>query len=249
MARQAQQTNFDDSVRRFDMRALMRLALWGMSAAAALMFAVLAGYPHFSAQHRIALPPWASTLAQREAGAMSALFAQRAVETDGETENLAAAVRALATDRDALLRRVNALEQTLEAITGAINHRLPAASPGASATILPAPPAMAAPMVRETPVARRSCPRQLSRRQAGLRPCRRLRGAPKQRCRQRPKANLRSISAARSISMPCGCCGMPPRPATPRCSMASRRSSGSARMASRGRPSFVWSWVPWRVPR
>jgi hypothetical protein len=39
MARQTQQTRFDGSARRFDMRALLRLALWGTSAAAALMLA------------------------------------------------------------------------------------------------------------------------------------------------------------------------------------------------------------------
>jgi hypothetical protein len=147
MARQTQQTSFDGSGRRFDMRALLRLALWGISAAAALLLAVLSGYPDFTSQHLIALPSWASTLAQRQAAA------QRAVETAGETENLAATARALAADRDALRRRITALEQGLEDITGSINRRLPAASPGTSETILPAPPAATPPVVRETTVA------------------------------------------------------------------------------------------------
>jgi hypothetical protein len=153
MARPTQHTSIDDGARRFDLRALLRLALWGTSAAAALMLAVLAGYPHFTAQHLIALPPWASTLTQRQAGVVSAPSAQRAIETDGETENLAAAVRGLGADRDALLRRITTLEQGLEDVTGSINRRLPAATPGASAAILPAQPAVAAPVVRETQVA------------------------------------------------------------------------------------------------
>ena len=59
--------------------------------------------------------------------------------------SLAGAVRALAADRDALRRRITALEQGLEDITGSINRRLPAATRARPQRLYPRAPAVARP--------------------------------------------------------------------------------------------------------
>ena len=88
---------------RFEMRALMRLALWGTSAAAALLVAALASYPNLTAPALVAL---------------AVSIAKGPVAGADETRQLAETVRAFQAEREALLARISALEQNLEDTTG-----------------------------------------------------------------------------------------------------------------------------------
>jgi hypothetical protein len=109
--RQANLSSATETAPRFDMRALIRLATWGMSATSALLLAVLSAYPYFTSQQSVALPALETGAAQR--GRSS-----RSIEVEGETSRLAEAVRDLSADREALLGRLRSLEQSLEDITG-----------------------------------------------------------------------------------------------------------------------------------
>jgi hypothetical protein len=104
------------------MRALMRLALWGTSAAAALLVAALASYPNLPAPPLVAL---------------AVSIAKGPVEGADERRQLAETVRAFQAEREALLARISALEQNLEDTTGS--------NRGASASVRSAAPAAAAP--------------------------------------------------------------------------------------------------------
>ena len=88
---------------RFELRALMRLALWGTSAAAALLVAALASYPNLPAPPLVAL---------------AVSIAKGSVEGADEARQLAETVRAFQAEREALLARISALEQNLEDTTG-----------------------------------------------------------------------------------------------------------------------------------
>src|SRR5262245_4420893 len=105
--RKATRPGAGEPARRFDMRALLRLATWGLSAAGALLLAALAGYPHFTSQRLVALPAWAAAGGPRDA-------AVRPGDREDESRRLAEIVRGLSADREALLRRIVALEQGLE---------------------------------------------------------------------------------------------------------------------------------------
>src|SRR2546423_440755 len=102
-ARLTPHTGAEGPAPRFEMRALMRLALWGTSAAAALLVAALASYPN--------LPPPPLV-------ALAVSIAKGPVEGADETRQLAETVRAFQAEREALLARISALEQNLEDTTG-----------------------------------------------------------------------------------------------------------------------------------
>lgn len=117
----------------FDLRALMRLAVWGCLAAVATGLAVVAAYSGPGAQYLAAStasppPPAAAT----------------DPTTKEETRRLTEAVRMLTADRDQLAMRVANLEHGLDDVTGSIKRAAaanpPPSPPAATATNTPAPP-------------------------------------------------------------------------------------------------------------
>jgi hypothetical protein len=105
---------FAPSRRKFGMRDLWRLALWGLSAAGALMLVVYAGTSEsgrdrvhlaFAEIHEILIPSGVKPIRPLDAR---------------EGRRLAETVRLLAADRERLLARVATLEQSIDGITGSI---------------------------------------------------------------------------------------------------------------------------------
>jgi hypothetical protein len=113
----------------FDMPALRRLAIWGVSAAAALSVAVLAGYSHPVAQRLTGPRSAGIAQSERRAEAAPVPLASRSAEAETETRRLVDTVRALVADRNELVARIGTLEQSLQDITGAVNRQAGAASP------------------------------------------------------------------------------------------------------------------------
>jgi cell division septation protein DedD len=131
--RQANLPGAAETASRFDMRAFMRLALWGLSASTALLLAVLASDPQFTSPRLVALAAWANRSKLHEAGSIPRL------DREDENRRLAETVRGLSADREILLRRVSALEQSLADVTGSIRGQAMAARPLATAPVA-APP-------------------------------------------------------------------------------------------------------------
>jgi hypothetical protein len=123
MAQQINRVIADGNPRPFDARALLRLAIWGVAAATALSIAVLAGYSNPAAQRVMGTMAAAIGQTQKRAETSPAQTPTRSAEADSETRRLAEAVRALAGDRNELLTRLSAIEQSLEDITGSINRQ------------------------------------------------------------------------------------------------------------------------------
>lgn len=119
----------------FDLRALMRLGLWGVAAVAALSVAVLAARSDTGTQRlagKVGGP--AAQLARNSSSGN--LLVMRGSEQSDEARRVAETVRSLATDRDRLLARVTVLERNLEDVTGSIGR----SGDNASATSSPLPP-------------------------------------------------------------------------------------------------------------
>jgi hypothetical protein len=131
--------------RPFDMRSLRRLATWGLSATAALLLAVVVGFSS-TPSRKVAATPAALTPAQKGDAEMAA---SRLPEIDAQTRRLAETVRMLTTDRERLLARLDALEQTVNDLTGSIKAAAPAAAQPQSA----APAGPPAPQSAEAPPA------------------------------------------------------------------------------------------------
>ncbi len=105
------------SGRRFDMRELWRVGLWGIGAVVAVMLAVFAAVSTAGKQ-RMAL---ASAQIRGTADSSSTPTA-RTAERD-EVRRLAETVRVLAADRDRLLMRIGTLERHVDDVTGSIARR------------------------------------------------------------------------------------------------------------------------------
>src|ERR1700694_2010586 len=91
--------------RRFDMRSLRRLAIWGTSATGALAIAVIAGYSDLGSRRSMVASDGSGNAPK--AGA-------RTPEMEAETQRLADAVRVLTADRQQLVARIGTLERNLE---------------------------------------------------------------------------------------------------------------------------------------
>ena len=100
-------------------RAYARIALWGTTAATALLVAILTSRSDAGSQ-RIATTPGATRGAPRQFDAESA------------ARQLTQAVRGLTEDRDRLITRLAALEHSLGDITGAIAGQSEKATPAAA---------------------------------------------------------------------------------------------------------------------
>jgi hypothetical protein len=103
----------------FTMQSLWRIALWGTTAATALLVAILTSRSDAGSQ-RIATTPGATHGAPRQFDAESA------------ARQLTQAVRGLTEDRDRLITRLAALEHSLGDITGAIAGQSEKATPPAA---------------------------------------------------------------------------------------------------------------------
>jgi hypothetical protein len=101
------------------MQSLWRMALWGTTAATALLVAILTSRSDAGSQ-RIATTPGATHGAPRQFDAESA------------ARQLTQAVRGLTEDRDRLITRLAALEHSLGDITGAIAGQSEKATPAAA---------------------------------------------------------------------------------------------------------------------
>src|SRR5262245_7327789 len=105
--RQAPPSSVAKAQRPFDLRALIRLAGWGTSAALALLLAALSGHSESgAARMQVPVP---------SAGASDPALHGR--DREDESRRLADSVRRLNTERETLLKRINALEQSLADIT------------------------------------------------------------------------------------------------------------------------------------
>src|SRR5215212_822676 len=118
--------------RSFDLRALLRLAVWGGAATLALGLVGLASYTNVGSQRlMLALAPSSTPT--------TAQLAAQSIKNDSETRRLAAAVQSLDAERERLLTRITSLERNVEDITGSIRRQ------GASTGSASAPPMEAKP--------------------------------------------------------------------------------------------------------
>jgi hypothetical protein len=133
----------DQRERRFDMRSLWRLGIWGVSATLALVVAVAAGSLDSGSRRPAATR--GDLGAAQKGNAPVVPLASRLPEIDAETRRLSGAVRSLTDEREQLLARIGTLERNLEDVTGSIKRQqaAPAAAAPNAATPTPAPPAAA----------------------------------------------------------------------------------------------------------
>ena len=139
----------DQRERRFDMRSLWRLGIWGMSASLALVVAVAAGYSNAGSRRPVAAR--GDLEAAPKANAQATPLASRLPEIDAETHRLSDAVRSLTDGREQLLVRIGTLERNLEDMTGAIKRQAPPAAAVPNAATPAPPPAAAAKVATASP--------------------------------------------------------------------------------------------------
>lgn len=111
---------------RLDMGPVLRIAAWGLTAAAALAIAV------FASRSDIGLRRFAGAMnpAQTEAARLATAQAfARAEEAERKVQRLTETVQSLSADRDKLLNKVASLERSLEDLTGSIALTRPARRP------------------------------------------------------------------------------------------------------------------------
>jgi hypothetical protein len=131
----------DQRERRFDMRSLWRLGIWGGSASLALVVAVVAGYSDTGSRRPAATR---GDLGSAQKGNAPVIpLAGRLPEIDAETRRLSGAVRSLTDEREQLLTRIGTLERNLEDVTGSIKRQQAAPAAAAPVAATPAPPAAA----------------------------------------------------------------------------------------------------------
>src|SRR6476661_2430179 len=125
-------------VRRFAMRDLWRVALWGITAGAAVSVAAVAATSDGGNHRLMAAAAHLRLVPQR---ALPVAPAPQPAESD-ETRQLADTVKSLAVDRDRLLARLNTLEKTLDVTASVPRTAEPQLTPIAPST---PPPAVAMP--------------------------------------------------------------------------------------------------------
>jgi hypothetical protein len=131
-----------------NVRSLLQLALWGTTAAGALVFAALAASSHTGSQR---LSAALRTPAQASEPTKAELAARAA---EAERQRLAQSVAALTTDRNRLLTRMAEIEQSLKDVTGSIKRQQAALQHPA----LPPVPAKSPPPATATASPQRAIP-------------------------------------------------------------------------------------------
>jgi hypothetical protein len=107
---------------RFDMRSLLRLALWGGGAAASLLVAALAAQTEIGGRRLVMAYAAITTPPGQGATAVAAIPA-RPLDADPQGRRLIDTVSALTADRDRLAARLAVLERGLDDVTGSIGRR------------------------------------------------------------------------------------------------------------------------------
>jgi len=124
-----------------DMRGLRRLAIWGLSATAALAIAVAAAFSDANSRRLLAsAPPSNAASVVQKAAPPAAPTPDR----DAESRRLSEVLGALVADREQLVARIGAIERNLEDVTGSIQRQAAAAAAAPSPPV-PASPAAAPP--------------------------------------------------------------------------------------------------------
>jgi hypothetical protein len=144
-------------VRRFEMRDLWRVALWGVTTAGAVVLAIFVSTTD-RGNNRLMVAAAHFRLVPQQVPAPVAQ-APRPTEND-ETRQLAETVKTLAIDRDRLLARLNTLEKTLD-VTASVPRTpelQPAPAAAAPMTSEPAPMTVPTVMPRPSPQAQISAP-------------------------------------------------------------------------------------------
>ncbi len=143
----------------FTMQSLWRLALWGSTAAAALLLAILTGRSEVGLQRgaimlsSLNLTSTPSLRAGQGATQLASKenhIAPRALDADSATRQLAQAVHNLTEDRDRLMARLAAVEHNLDDMTGSIARQVEAAK-AANVQAFPPPWPNEGPPVPATP--------------------------------------------------------------------------------------------------
>ena len=124
-----------------DMRGLRRLAIWGLSATAALAISVAAAFSDANSRRLLAsAPPSNAASVVQKAAPPAAPTPDR----DAESRRLSEVLGALVADREQLVARIGAIERNLEDVTGSIQRQAAAAAAAPSPPV-PASPAAAPP--------------------------------------------------------------------------------------------------------
>ena len=145
-------------VRRFEMRDLWRVVLWGAAAAGAVVLAIFVSTTD-RGNHRLMVAAAHFRLVPQQAVAPVAQAPTQAPHPteSAETKQLAEAVKSLAVDRDRLLARLNTLEKTLD-VTASV-PRTPDLQPAATPTVAdPTPITVPTVMPRPSPQAQIAAP-------------------------------------------------------------------------------------------
>jgi hypothetical protein len=114
MAEQAYRTTWDAQTPPFGIQDLLRLAIWGVVAAAALGLAVISVSSGAGSQRLSAAGPTPGPGAVEDSAALAAIAS--------ELRRLQEAVQTLAADRDQMRARIASLEHGLDDVTGSIKR-------------------------------------------------------------------------------------------------------------------------------
>jgi hypothetical protein len=124
MAESKRATIIADVDEHFDMRALVRLGAWGLSAVAAVVLVIVAGRSEIGTRRAVAAfqssEPPAAVVAASAVGELRT----RASDSEHETRRLADSIRALNDDRDRLTVRMSAVEREVGDLTGSVSRAL-----------------------------------------------------------------------------------------------------------------------------
>jgi hypothetical protein len=139
----------------FSMQGLWRMALWGATAASALLIAVFATRSEVGSQRVALILSSLHVNSLVRPGQATTKVAARAFDAQAETRRLSDAVRGLTADSDKLKSRLAAVEHNIDDITGSITRQIEAvkaerAAPApwpAAAAATPALPAVIASVV------------------------------------------------------------------------------------------------------
>jgi hypothetical protein len=111
----------------FTMKSLWRMAVWGATAASALLIAVLTTRSEVGSQRvGIVLSSLRGAPPSPSGPAATQKVAAQTVDTEAETRRLAEAVRGLAAQNDQLKSRVAAVEHTMDDVTGSVTRQIEA---------------------------------------------------------------------------------------------------------------------------
>ena len=136
------------------MQGLWRMALWGATAASALLIAVLTTRSEVGSQRVAIVLSSLRVNSLVRPGQATTQIAARPFEAQAETRRLSEAVRGLAADSDRLKSRLAAVEHNMDDITGSITRQIEEAKAGtASPWPEAAPPVPATPAVIASVVA------------------------------------------------------------------------------------------------